>query len=253
MELTRANYHSTEARQEYMGVSQFKDFCKCEAHALAVVKGEWQDPTTDTLLVGSYIDEYFNGTLAEFKAEHPEMFNSRTGELKAPFKKAEEIIARIERDPFMKRKLGGKRQVIMTGVIDGVKWKIMIDSLHRGVTVDGKVMKDCEDVYVPGEGYKPFWSAYGYDIQGYVYQTIRAQNEGVKKPFELAVATKEDEPDLRVFRFTESTLNGAMYRVLEYTRRFDDIKKGLIEPTRCEHCAYCRATKKLNAKSVEEV
>lgn len=253
MELTKANYHSLEARQEYMGVSQFKDFCKCEAHALAVVKGEWQDTATDALLVGSYVDEYFNGTLAAFKAEHPEMFNSRTGELKAPFKKADEIIARIERDPFMKRKLGGKRQVIMTGVIDGVKWKIMIDSLHRNCTVDGKVMKDCNDVYVEGEGYKPFWAAYGYDIQGAVYRTIRAQNEGVAKPFELAVATKEDEPDLRIFRFTESTLNGAMYRVIELTRRFDDIKKGVIEPVRCEHCAYCRVTRKLNKNSIEEV
>jgi hypothetical protein len=25
---------------------------------------------------------------------------------------------------------------------------------------------------------------------------------------------------------------------------FDAIKQGVIDPPRCEHCAYCRATKK---------
>jgi hypothetical protein len=252
MELTRQNYHSREMSQKYMSVSQFKEFRDCEARALAEIKGKWVRPQTDSLLVGSYVDEYFNGDLETFKVQHPEMF-TRTGELKAPFKKAEQIIERIEKDPYMRKQLGGKRQVIMTGFIGGVEWKIMIDSLHPSKTVDGKVMKDCGDVRTK-DGYEPFWRAYGYDIQGAVFRQVRAQNEkGKLKPFELAVATKEDEPDLRIFRFTEGTLGNAMHEVVENVGRYDLIKQGKIKPVGCGECAYCKSIRKMSKSLVEEI
>lgn len=249
--LTRENYHGHEMQQAYMGVSQYKSFCECERKALAVIKGEWQPKQSEAFLVGSYVDEYFNGDLLHFKSEHPELFTQK-GELKAPYKKADEIIKRIERDPYFRKKLGGKRQVIMTGTIEGVEWKIMIDSLHPNLIVDGKVMRDCDDIYKPELGYVPFWKAYGYDIQGAVYQTIAAQNLGKVLPFELAVATKEDEPDLRIFRLTPNTANAALGEVRSNVVRFDMIKKGLIEPVGCGKCDYCRSQKKLSKKDTEE-
>lgn len=255
MELTRENYRSKENTMRYMSVSQFKAFRKCEAAALAEIKGEWKSEDTTALLVGSYVDEYLNGTLDEFIAAHPEIISSRgpsKGGLKSEFVKAQEIIERINRDKFFRARLGGKRQVIMTGVIGGVEWKIMIDSMHPKLTVDGKIMKDCNDVRVV-DGYEPFWRAYGYDIQGAVYQKIRAQNEGVVKPFELAVATKEKEVDLRIFRFTDSTLQNAYYEVVEYVKRYDDIKKGKIKPVGCGVCDYCKSIRKLSAKDIEEI
>ena len=56
---------------------------------------------------------YIEGTLASFKKEHPEVFTS-TGELKAAYKKAEELIARIKRDKYFMKYLSGEKQTIMT-------------------------------------------------------------------------------------------------------------------------------------------
>ena len=67
MKLTNENYFSKEADMEYMSVSQFKAFEQCEAAALASVKGEWERPKTTALLVGSYVDAHFEGTLDVFK------------------------------------------------------------------------------------------------------------------------------------------------------------------------------------------
>ena len=41
MILTNDNYYSPEANWEYMSVSQYKQFLKCEAAAMAQLKGEW--------------------------------------------------------------------------------------------------------------------------------------------------------------------------------------------------------------------
>lgn len=75
-ELTAENYFSPEMQMEYMGVSQYKDFLDCPARALAIVKGEYKPEMTIPMLVGSYVDSYFEGTLDKFKAEHPEVFTT---------------------------------------------------------------------------------------------------------------------------------------------------------------------------------
>ena len=74
MKLTNDNYFSKEANLEYMSVSQFKAFEKCEAAAFAEIKGEWKRPKTTSLLVGSYVDAYFEGTIDKFQKENPEIF-----------------------------------------------------------------------------------------------------------------------------------------------------------------------------------
>ena len=66
MELNEQNYFSKEANEEYMSVSQYKAFKKCEAAALAEIKGEYERPKTDALLIGSFVDSYFGGTEARF-------------------------------------------------------------------------------------------------------------------------------------------------------------------------------------------
>lgn len=74
--LTAENYFSPEMQMEYMGVSQYKDFLDCPARALATVKGEYKPEMTIPMLVGSYVDSYFEGTLDQFTAEHPEVFTT---------------------------------------------------------------------------------------------------------------------------------------------------------------------------------
>ena len=146
MQLTSENYYSREANREYMSVSQFKDFVGtygrlgCEFTALEKIEERWEDEKSTALMVGSYVDSYFEGTLAKFKAENPSLFK-KDGGLKAEYVKADEIIARIERDEFFMAHMSGQKQVIMAGELFGLPWKIKIDSYLEGIAiVDLKVM-----------------------------------------------------------------------------------------------------------------
>ena len=53
-------------------------------------------------------------------------------------------------------------------------------------------------------------------------------------------------PDLAIISIPQDVLDDALFTVRSSIRRYDDIKHGLIEPVRCEHCDYCKATKKLS-------
>ena len=59
MKLTAENYYSQEANEQFFSVSQYKDFMKCEAMALAKIRGQYRQPSTRALLVGSFVDSYF--------------------------------------------------------------------------------------------------------------------------------------------------------------------------------------------------
>lgn len=251
MKLTKKNYYGNKANLEYMSYSQFKDFLKCPAYAMAKIKGEWADEYTDSLLVGSYVDSWLDGELNKFQEDHPEIFNSRTGELKVNFKQAEELCKIIKQDDFMYKFLKGKRQKIMTGVIAGVPFKIKIDSLHDDMIVDGKVLKDCEDCWIDGR--YPFYMANRYDLQGAIYQSIVQQNINKKLPFILGIITKEKVPDKRLIKIQDSVLEDAKNEVVAKAPIFQEMKLGNIETYRCEHCDYCKATKVLNKNSIEEM
>ncbi len=246
MTLTHENYFNPAADKQYMSCSQFKAFSECEAKALAVIDGRWQREVSDSMLIGSYIDAHFSGTLNLFKAQHPEIFSKKTGDLLSDFQKANAVIARIERDEMFMEALSGDKQVILTGEIEDVPVKIMIDSLHPTRTVDLKIMKDFDPVWVDGEGRVSFIRAWRYDLQGAIYQEIRRQNEGGQnKRFGLAAATKEKEPDIGLFDIPQMDLDAALAEVRARIVYFDAIKKGLADPERCEKCDYCRNTKKL--------
>ena len=107
LKLTADNYYSPEANMEYMSASQFKAFRKCEAAALAELRGEWNRPSTTALLVGSYVDAYFSDELPQFIAEHPELFK-KDGTLKAEFQQAEAICKRLDGDELARMLLSGK-------------------------------------------------------------------------------------------------------------------------------------------------
>lgn len=253
MELNLNNYFSREADEEYMSVSQFKAFEKCEAAALAKVRGEYKEKKTSALMIGSFVDAEFGGTSFQFALDHPEMFNSRTGELKSEFKLAYRVVERLKQDEmFMHYATGGKEQVVMTGEIEGVKFKIAIDNLHSDKIVDRKVMKDFEPIYVAEQGRLPWFEAWRYDLQGAVYQEIVLQNLGVKLPFFLAAGTKEDEPDLDIIEIGDDLLEFELEQVKKKAPRYAAIKLGIIEPDRCEKCAYCKRTKVLTRPTLSK-
>ena len=252
LKLTNKNYHGTVANIEYWSVSQFKAFDKCEAAGLAAVRGEYERESTVSLMVGSYIDAFFSGDMSDFIAEHPEIFNSRTGELKADYRKADDIISYIQNDPLMTEYLTGAPQTIMTGELFGVPWKIKSDFLRPERIVDLKIVKDFEPIFQDGFGWRPWVEYWGYDIQGAIYQEIIRQNTGERLPFYLVAATKEKNPDKDVIQITQPVLDAAMKIVEAKIDRFDLIKTGEIEPKRCESCDYCKQTKILTAPSIYE-
>lgn len=262
-DVTQENYYSPSVQMEYMGSTQFKAFQKCEAAALAQLRGEYEFPVTTALLVGGYVDAYFSGEMVEFLERHPEVLK-KDGTLRAEYANANEIIRRMESDRLYALLMSGKKQVIRTGYIAGVPFKIRIDSLIDadtcakivsefpetaealgmcdGAIVDQKVMKDSHPVWSEEHGGKvSFVEAFGYDIQGAIYQEI----EGNMLPFIVALGTKEDSPDLDAFYVPDADLQEKLSEIEDAAPRYQAIKEGRIPPVRCEKCAYCRATKRL--------
>ena len=244
MKLTKRNYHSKKANRIYMSVSQFKSFSKCPNAALAEIKGKYEREKTTALLVGSYVDSFFEGTLGNFVRNNPEIFK-RDGTLKSDYTQAEAIIQRILQDKLFTEYMNGEKQVIMTGEIAGVPVKIKIDSLHPDKIVDLKIMASFDNVYIDGEGYQVWFEAWGYDLQGAVYQEVVRQNTGKKLPFYLAAATKEKVTDIDIVHIPQETLDFALERFIHDAPAFDAMKKGIIEPDRCGKCDYCKISKVL--------
>lgn len=247
MVLTAENYYSKEANLAYMSVSQFKDFngtygkMACEFEAIEKMNERWKPEKSTPLLVGGYVDAYFEGSLEQFKEENPEVFTQK-GELKASFKKAEEIIARIERDEYFMKYMSGEKQRIMTFELFGVQWKIKMDSFIPGVAiVDLKIMASITDLkWVRDLGYLDFVRYWGYDIQGAIYQKGVEIITGKKLPFYIAAATKENEPDIRIIHVTQNYLDEALAVVQANLPRVLRVKSGKVEPDRCELCDCCR-------------
>lgn len=252
MELTAENYYSPDANREYMSVSQFKDFfgtygtVGCEFCALEKLEGRWFEEPSTAMKVGSYVDAYFEGTLDDYKQKNPDMFK-RDGELKADYIRADNIIARAERDPYFMQFMSGDKQVIMTGEIGGVPWKIKIDSyLPDTAIVDLKVMSTLTKAnWVKDVGYLDFIRYWGYDYQAAVYQEIVRQCTGKKLPFYIAALSKEQEPDLQIIHVTDNFLEDALRIVEGNLPRVLDVKNHILPPDRCEICDCCRSSKVL--------
>lgn len=245
MKLTNKNYYSQKANKEYFSVSQIKDFLKCEAYAMAKINGDWVEPPTTAMLIGSYVDSYFEGTLEELKANTPELFK-KDGSLKSDFVKAEQIIKRIESDELFMLCMSGKKQVIMTGELFGAKFKIKMDSyLKNEGIVDLKVVKKLREVFFKNSGKISFIEKWGYDLQLGVYQEVVRQNTGKVLDCVIAAIDKQDIPDIDCILIPNDQLEFQRNELAWKMPRIIDVKTGKVPAVRCGVCDYCRATKKL--------
>lgn len=252
MILTEENYYSPEANKEYLSVSQYKDFCgtigrlACEEQAMAKLEGKWEQERTVSLMVGSYVDSYFEGTLHDFKEKNPEIF-TKSGKLKSEYQKAEEIIDRIKRDTLFMWFMSGEKQRIFTSEMFGGKWKVKLDSYLPGkCIVDLKIMKSLREAhYTKDYGMMDFISYWGYDIQAAVYQEVVRLCTGERLPFYIAAASKEKEPDIEIIQVPQSQMDARLTEVSNNTRKILMIKNGTIDPLRCECCDWCKHTKVL--------
>ncbi|MGO4945909.1 PD-(D/E)XK nuclease-like domain-containing protein [Blautia sp. Sow4_E7] len=242
MELNQTNYYSDDANREFFSVSQYKSFMSCEARAMAEISGEYVRPVTRALLVGSFVDRYFEGTLEDFMKENPAIF-TRKKELRAEFKRANQIIETVKTDPKFMDAMSGEKQRIFTFELFGVKWKAKLDSYNAG--------KAITDLKVVAKMYQlPQWR---YDLQGAVYQKGVEICTGEKLPFYLAVVTKEMVMDRDIWQIPQSTLDMALRQVEGNIGRYADVKAGYIEPHFCGKCDYCKSIKKATVRNYNEL
>ncbi len=239
MLLTNDNYHSTESNQQYMSVSQYKDFQKCEAMAMAKINGTYIEPQGTALLVGSYVDAWFEGSLLDFKDKHQEIFK-KDGSLKADYSQADRIIERVQQDKLFMEYMSGQKQVIETALLFGTEWKIKIDSLCTDKIVDLKCMRSMERIM--GKSFVEYWE---YDKQLAIYQRVHFLSTGEQLPCFLAVCTKEPVTDIELIEIDQWRLNECMEAIEKDIKRILRVKRGEIEADGCGVCDYCKSVKVL--------
>lgn len=252
--LTRDNYHGIEANLNYWSASFVKEMLSCESRAMAELSGEYERPKTEALMVGSYVDAAFesSGAFNRFRAEHKDDIQRKDGKLRAEYAKADEMIKRAKSDPTFMRFMQGRHQVVMTATLFGVPFKARFDVLRDSWKVDDKRIVDLKTVrdfkpqYKPGEGLLNFASAWNWPLQMAIYQAIYEKRKGQKLPVYLACISKEDPPDIAVVRIPQEQIDAEMDFLTEKMERFKAVRSGIIEPERCENCAWCRMSKKLN-------
>lgn len=251
MELTAENYYSVEANKEYMSVSQYKGFMKCEAAALATLSGQYSEYKREALMVGSYVHAALesNEEFEKFKLSSPEIYTAKK-ELKAPYKQADKMIKSVLDDELCRTVLEGEKEVILTAEIFGTMWKAKLDVLNRnsGRFTDIKTVKSIREKYWDGSRYVSFIQYYGYDIQMAMYAEIERLHEEMKfeylEPTLLAVS-KEETPDKEIIWFDEQLITEKLAVVEANMSRILGVKFGNIPPLACGKCEFCKSKKKL--------
>ena len=141
--------------------------------------------------------------------------------------------------------LSGEHQKIFLGKIANVDFKGKLDAYHEGkCIVDLKTCKDFEPVWKNGHKMS-FIEAWGYDIQGAIYQELVYQNTGKKLPFFICAVTKEKIPNIAIISIPQERLNECLELVKANAPQYNDIKLGKVEPTKCCKCDYCKSIKKI--------
>lgn len=251
LRINKSNYYTLEANKAFFSASQIKSFNECEERTLAEIEGRWERPKSDALLIGSYVDAAFESkkAFASFRSEHPEIFK-KDGSIKAEYARADAMIAKAKSDKVFANFMSGRKQVIKTANILGHPFKAKLDVLRiRGDEndriVDLKTIRDAKPLYKVGEGRLNFVRYWQYDTQMAIYQAVIEKVTGKKLPTFLACITKEDPPDILLVEIDQKAIDIELEMLSYKIDRYAGIKAGVIQPTRCENCSYCRATRKL--------
>ena len=250
-----------------MSVSQFKSFCPayggCEAKAIAVLDGEWEDKEKSAFIQGHYVHSWNQGTLEKFKANNPDLYSSRgktAGQLKAEYKVCNAMIEMLESDPICMKALDGQKEVIFTADLFGIPWKIMIDSYNPQFKTftDLKAIKAMDDKFWnnDSQSYENFMQHYGYVLQIAAYAEIERKANGREEgdwfvPHIVAV-TKQDPPDHELIFFDYYFIQKGLAVIERHIDRVKTVKNREVTPNRCEKCEYCRATKKVRPRHYGE-
>lgn len=259
IKVTEKNYYDTVTNIVYCSASQYLDFIGrpaipgCEARAMATLDGDFKQETTTAMLIGSIIDALWEGATAEDLVDRfPDCVSktgSTKGQLKLEFRNAIRLYERTARDEMFSKYMSGEHQTIMTGKIEGLPFKIKMDSYHPGVAiVDLKTTQNSHPMYryydkMTGRRL-PFYLWWSYDTQLAIYREIVRQNTGDTLPCFIAAIDKNSHPRPEIIQLDDALLDDAIEEVRCNCKKIIMLKNKEIDPIRCESddCDYCRDT-----------
>ena len=280
-DINRDNYYDIK---DILSASTIKAFESCEAAALAALRGEYSRPASTALLVGSYIDAALDSDaeLDKFRAAHPEIINSRTGALKADFQRAEDVVNRCISDHLFRALTldspkEGHQYIVLgsIGVTESgeyipckgkLDFLLSADYLLRlaeqfpawadyfrdcaaagGLIVDLKSAASTDEQWSDDVGCRiPWVQAWHYDRQLAIYRELYRQQSGRVLPVMVLVCTKEQAPSILPLTIDSGTLDEGLAEAQALApRAWYLMQAANQDPRRCEKCAYCRATRRL--------
>lgn len=281
-DINKDNYYDVK---NVLSASTIKAFENCEAAALASYIGDYVRPSTTALLVGGYIDAALDSDaeLEKFISAHPEIVNSRTGALKADFSRAAEIVERCKSDPLFRALTldvpAEGHQYIVLGTIGATNtgesipckgkldFLLMPDYLLKladmfpawsgyfrdcaemgGLIVDLKSAASTDEQWSDDAGCRiPWVQAWHYDRQLAIYRELYRQQFGRVLPVMVLVCTKETSPSLLPLTIDSGTLDEGLAEAQALAPRvWYLMQSDSPDPHRCEKCAYCRMTRRLD-------
>lgn len=259
MKVTEKNYYTRECNIEYCSASQYLDFIGrpaipgCEARAMATLRGEYETEITKPMLIGSILDALWEGASTEELVDRfPDCVSTRgatKGQIKFEYQQAIQLYERTAKDEMFAKYMSGEHQTIMTGTIEGLRFKIKMDSFHPGVAiVDLKTTQDSHPLYryydkMTGQRL-PFYLWWAYDVQLAIYREIVRQNTGDTLPCFIGAIDKKPHPRPEIIQLDDVLLDEALDNVRQNCSKIILLKNGEIDPIRCEgdDCDYCRDT-----------
>ncbi|MBF7109921.1 PD-(D/E)XK nuclease-like domain-containing protein [Pediococcus pentosaceus] len=256
-QLTPNNYYTNEANWHYQSKSWFTKFEECEAEALAELKGEYKDTSSnDTpLIAGNYLHSYFESKEAHetfLESHKKDIFKYGNPEkgIKSDYLIIEKCINKLNKDPYFPRLYQGEKEVIVTGEIYGVNWMGKVDclDLNRKLFFDLKTVDKIHKGHWSSEQHKKlnFAQSRQYDMQMAVYKELIKQTFGVEcEPIIIAVS-KENEPDLMAISIPQYLMDFNMEQIKEKQPHIQAVIEGEEKPNVCGRCSYCRANKTLD-------
>lgn len=261
--LNDETYHSPEANRRWLDCSTYKNFAgtcgraSCETRALAIVKGDYVPPKTDALLLGGYVDAYFDHSLPQFMIDNMDDLYTKASikkfqegkgdlELLSQFKQADSMIKRAIKEPLFMRYVDGETQKILTAEIDGVPIRVKLDSYDGKRITDIKTAASISETYYAKDlGQRlNFIEYFGYVEQAYFYQKAVEYNFGKKLPFYLAVISKDKEynvphPRLAIIQIPDKIIEEKGEEIKQKIHSIWSIIQGEIDPIPCGHCEWC--------------
>ncbi len=254
MELNHDNYYSLEADMAFMSFHQLRNWRTCPAAEQARQAGTWIEEPCDALLVGQYVHCALlePDKLPAWMEKNGKAICTGKGTLRAEYKVADAMIARLKRDPdamLLLQGPGGESEKIITWDAEGVTWKGMLDRVYTGhqLIVDLKSARDFEKSWGSSPGWRlPWWKEHDYDAQMSLYSKAMHLLTGEPYTPVIVGVTKQDPPDITGVEFSLGTeLDLAYSRAIAGLGEALEIKAGRMPAWRCEKCDFCRSTKLL--------